>query len=80
VNQLTIQTLPRAINNQNTTKKYKEEATSILPVILTEYINTEWDENEEACGGGLGTSNMDRYELTSIEMMLHTHNTSWVEG
>jgi hypothetical protein len=41
MDQLTIQTLPRAKNNQNTTKKYKEEATITLPRILIEYINTE---------------------------------------
>jgi hypothetical protein len=27
-----------------------------------------------------GTSNMNRYELTSIERLLDTHNSSWVEG
>jgi hypothetical protein len=28
----------------------------------------------------LGTSNMNRHELTSIERLLDTHNSSWVEG
>jgi hypothetical protein len=37
-------------------------------------------DDEEACGGGLGTSNMNRYELTSIERLLDTHNSSWVKG
>jgi hypothetical protein len=29
---------------------------------------------------GLGTPNMNRYELTSIERALDTYNSSWVEG
>ena len=37
-------------------------------------------DDEEACGGGLETSNMDKYEPTSIEALLDTHDNSWVEG
>jgi hypothetical protein len=29
---------------------------------------------------GLGASNMNRYELASIERLLDTHKSSWVEG
>jgi hypothetical protein len=29
---------------------------------------------------GLGTPNMNRYEPTSIERLLDTYNSSWVEG
>jgi hypothetical protein len=29
---------------------------------------------------GLGTSNMNKYELANIERLLDTHNSSWDEG
>jgi hypothetical protein len=47
---------------------------------LKKKVEKKVADDEEACGGGLGTSNMDRYELTSMERLLDTHNTSWVEG
>jgi hypothetical protein len=37
--------------------------------MMTKHVEEAW-----------GTSKVDRYELTSIEGLLDTHNTIWVEG
>jgi hypothetical protein len=43
-------------------------------------MQVDGDEEEEHVTEGLETSNMNRYELTSIERLLDTLNSSWLEG